>query len=163
MSFMGIITNSKNEEYMIEMLSEYFPIENIIFITDKNIDNIKNIRFETVIIDCNIKNRDMLKVIISNAKFIILNADLMLDLGILENLDLTIITYGFNSKATLTVSSVSESNIIICLQRIIKNIFGEKYEPQEFEVEINQNLDIHAVICVQSILLICQKNHLVLD
>lgn len=163
MSLMGIITNSKNEEYMIKMLSEYFPIENIFFITDKNIDNIKNIRFETVIIDCNIKNRDMLKMIISNAKFIILNADLMLDLGMLENLDLTIITYGFNSKATLTVSSVSENNIIICLQRIIKNIFGEKYEPQEFEVEINQNLDIHVVICVQSILLICQKNHFVLD
>lgn len=163
MSLMGIITNSKNEEYMIKMLSEYFPIENIFFITDKNIDNIKNIRFETVIIDCNIKNRDMLKMIISNAKFIILNADLMLDLGMLENLDLTIITYGFNSKATLTVSSVSENNIIICLQRIIKNIFGEKYEPQEFEVEINQNFDIHAVICVQSILLICQKNHFVLD
>ena len=39
MSLMGIITNSKNEEYMVKELSDYFPSQNIIFITDKNIEN----------------------------------------------------------------------------------------------------------------------------
>ena len=129
MSLMGIITNSKNEEYMVKELSDYFPFQNIIFITDKNIENVRNIKFEILAIDCNIKNIDILKLIISNAKFIILNADLTINIGMLENLDLTIITYGFNNKATLTVSSVAENNIIICLQRIIKNIFEQKKTP----------------------------------
>ena len=163
MSLMGIITNSKNEEYMVKELSDYFPSQNIIFITYKNIGNVRNIKFEILAIDCNIKNIDILKLIISNAKFIILNADLTINIGMLENLDLTIITYGFNNKATLTVSSVAENNIIICLQRIIKNIFEQKYEPQEFETKVDQNVDIHAVICIQSILLICKNKHLVLD
>ena len=62
MSLMGIITNSKNEEYMVKELSDYFPSQNIIFITDKNIENVRNIKFEILAIDCNIKNIDILKL-----------------------------------------------------------------------------------------------------
>lgn len=156
MSFIGIITNSKNEEYMTQMLSNNFS-NNIIFITNENIEYIKNIRFETVVIDAKIKDIKNLKVIVSNARYVILNSDLEINLDVLEDLSLTIISYGFNNKATLTVSSISENNLIICLQRIIKNIFDEKYEPQEFEVKIHENVDIYAVICVHILLLIYQK------
>lgn len=157
MSFIGIITNPKNEEYMAKMLSKDFPIENIIFITNKNIKNIRNIRFQTIAIDKEIKDSTNLKMIVSNANYIILNSDLNIDLEILKNLDLVVISYGFNSKATFTISSVSENNIIICLQRIIKNIFGSKYEPQELEIENTKNVDISAIICVQSIRLMYGK------
>ena len=51
MSFIGIITNPKNEEYMKKVLCKNFNISQIMFITDKNIENMKNIRFETVVID----------------------------------------------------------------------------------------------------------------
>jgi len=157
MSFIGIITNPKNEEYMTKKLSKNFLKQNIIFITDKNIEYMKNIRFETVMIDIQIKDIKNLKIIVSNAKYVILNEDLEIDLDVLENLNLVVISYGFNSKATFTVSSVSENSIIICLQRIIRNIFYEKYEPQEFEVEIDQNVDTHAVICIYILLLIYQR------
>ena len=157
MSFIGIITNPKNEEYMKKVLCKNFNISQIMFITDKNIENMKNIRFETVVIDSLINDIKNLKLIISNAKYIILNSDLVLNFALLDDLNLVVISYGFNNKATFAVSSVSDSNIIICLQRIINNIFGEKYEPQEFEIEIDKNVDIYAIICAQIILMLYQK------
>lgn len=160
MSFIGVITNSKNEEYIIEELSKKIPSKNIIFITDKNIENVKNIRFETLVIDKKINDIKHLKQVASHVKYVILNSDLSIDFRTFENLDLTVITYGFNSKATLTVSSVSENSLIICLQRIIGNVFGEKYDPQEFETKIDKNIDIYAVICVQILLLIYRKIHI---
>ena len=163
MSFIGIITNSKNEEYIIKSLSKFFPTENIVFITDKNTDSIKNIKFETVVIDSKIKDLEKLKQIVSRTRYIILNTDLMMNLEVLEDLDLTIITYGFNNKATFTVSSVSETNIIICLQRIIKNIFNEKYEPQEFEIKNYQSIDIHVIMYNQIIQFIYQKKDSIIE
>ena len=157
MSFVGIITNPKNEEYMKKILYKKFNSFQIIFITDKNIENVKNIRFETIIVDSLIKDDKNLKYIISNAKYIILNSDLKISFDLLNNLNLIVISYGYNNKATFTVSSVSDGNIIICLQRIINNIWGEKYEPQEIEIDINENVDIYVVICIQIILMIYQK------
>lgn len=160
MSFIGIITNPKNEEYMNKILSENF---NIVFINDKNIEHMRNIKFETIVIDTNIKDIQNLKTIVSSAKYIILNSDLVMDFDVLENLNLMVISYGFNNKSTFTVSSVSENHIIICLQRIIKNIFCKKYEPQEYEVEFNEDIDIYAVICVNILLLLYQKNYILLN
>ena len=157
MSFIGIITNPKNEEYMKKILHKKFNISQIIFITDNNIENMKNIRFETIVVDSLIKDIKNLKFIISNAKCIVLNSDLVINLDLLDNLNLVVISYGFNNKATFTVSSVSDSNIIICLQRIINNIYGEKYEPQEFEIEIEKNVDIYAIIYAKIIRMIYQK------
>ena len=44
MFFIGVVTNQKNESYIKNKLSKILPIENIIFITDKNILNVKNIK-----------------------------------------------------------------------------------------------------------------------
>ena len=60
------------------------PVENIIFINDKNISNVKNIKFETIIIDAKIKNKFELRKILSNAKYIILNSDIELDINIFK-------------------------------------------------------------------------------
>ena len=71
---------------------------------------------------------------------------------------MTIISYGFNNKATFTISSVSENNIIICLQRTIRNIFDEKIEPQEFEEENDTNVDINVILYEKIVQLIYSKN-----
>ena len=68
MFFVGIITNQKNETYIKNELVRKMPLENIIFINDKNISNVKNIKFETIIIDAKIKNKFELRKILSNAK-----------------------------------------------------------------------------------------------
>lgn len=158
MSFIGIVTNSKNEESMVKKIFNLFPADNIIFITSKNIDNIRNIQFETVVINGNIKDDVKLKNIITKSKYVILNTDVELEKEFWKDLNLTIISYGFNNKATFTISSVSENNIIICLQRTIKNIFYEKIEPQEFEEENDTNVDINVILYEKIVQLIYSKN-----
>ena len=149
MFFIGIITNQKNEIYIRKKLSKILPEANIMFITQNNITNMKNVQFETIVIDANVKNKMELRKIVSNAKYIILNTDINMDTNIINDLNLTIITYGFNNKATFTVSSIEEQNIIICLQRIIFNKKGIKIEPQEYKIEIDENIEKYAIIASQ--------------
>ncbi len=151
MFFIGVITNQKNEIYFKNKLSKIIPMENIIFITDKNILNIKNIKFETVIIDTKINNKIELRKILSSAKLVILNADIDMNLDVINDLSLTVITYGFNNKSTFTVSSITENSLIICLQRIILNRNGEKIEPQEYSLKVDENVEKYAIIATQII------------
>lgn len=157
MSFIGVITNVKNIDCMLKRLELYFDHEKLFFITEKNIHNMRNIKFETIVIDDRINNLIDLKYIVSNSKYVILNADLEDSLKILENLQLMVISYGFNHKATFSISSVSENNMIICLQRTIVNIANEKIEPHEIEVEIMQNSSLHAFMYMQILCMIYQK------
>lgn len=141
MFFIGIITNQKNEIYFKKEVSKYVPVENIIFITAKNIYNVKNVKFETIIMDEKINNKIEIRKIISNSKYLLLNTDIEIDIEILDNLNLTVISYGFNNKSTFTVSSIEENNMIICLQRVIFNKNGYKIEPQEYQIKNQQNVD----------------------
>lgn len=159
MAFIGIITNEKNILTMTKFLKNTFDMKDIIFISNNNIEKFKNMKFETVVVDKEIKNINQLKSIISNSKYLILNADIKIDSAILEDMNLMVITYGFQNKATFTVSSVSENNIIICLQRIMKTAQNGKYEPQEMNIKIEQNLDIHAIICMNILTMFYQKRN----
>ena len=159
MAFIGIITNEKNILTMTKFLKNTFDMKDIIFISNNNIEKFKTMKFETVVVDKEIKNINQLKSIISNSKYLILNADIKIDSAILEDLNLMVITYGFQNKATFTVSSVSENNIIICLQRIMKTAQNGKYEPQEINIKIEQNLDIHAIICTNILTMFYQKRN----
>ena len=76
--------------------------------------------------------------------------DFNANLEVLNNLNLLIITYGFNSKATFSVSSITENNIIICLQRII-NDKNKKIEPKEYSIEIEKNVEKYAIIATKII------------
>lgn len=142
MFFIGIITNQKNELYVRKELKD----QNIIFINDKNITNMRNIKFDAIVIDSKLNNKQDLRKILANTKYLILNADIEFDLKLIENLSLTIITYGFNSKSTFTVSSITENNIIICLQRIIFKANGEKIEPEEYLLKYVENIEKYAII-----------------
>ena len=147
MFFIGIVTNQKNELFIKEKLENITPDSIIIFITEKNIDNIKNIKFETILLDTQIiKKKKEIRKIISSCKYLVLNNDMEIDDSIIESMDLTIITYGFNGKSTFTISSIDENKLIICLQRIIFKENDIQIEPQEYEVRINENVDKYAII-----------------
>ena len=78
--------------------------------------------------------------IISKAKFLILNGDI--EIKVLKEIKvekpIKVITFGFNTKATITISSVKEEKIIVCLQRDIEKIDGEIIETQEKEIRISK-------------------------
>lgn len=154
MFFVGVVTNQKNELYMKNKLCKVMPVENIIFITEKNITNIKNIQFETIIIDAKINNKTEIRKIVANSKYVILNSDIDANVEMMNDLKLTVFTYGFNNKSTFTVSSIQEKNMIICLQRIILNKRKRIIEPQEYEIEIEENIDKYAIIATEILTLL---------
>ncbi len=152
MTFIGVATTGRDEEYIIKTIEKKLKDKSIkvISINNNSIENIKNVKFETIIVDDILlqedkednarmrKNKETLKRIINNSKNIILNSDIIENLDMVKNLNLTIITYGFNSKATITMSSLNEDNILVCLQRNIKILDGRILEQQEVNIELDE-------------------------
>lgn len=158
MSFIGIICENKNEKLIKEIFNNIKNRKIIIFNED-NIENFKNITFETIAIissDTKILDKnEILKNIISKAKYLIVNADIYGYLKIVNNMNLNILTYGFNSKSTITASSVDDENILICIQRNIFNINNIMIEPQEIKIsKKNNKLNTALTMGVTAILLL---------
>lgn len=160
MSFIGIITDKKNESNTIHLLRSNFNKknikENIIAINNKNINNIKNIKFDSLLINKRLSGKsDVLKKILSNSNNIIVNFDIDTRLDILQNANANIITYGFNPKSTVTTSSLEYDDILICIQRNIVNINNYILEPQEIKVEkISNNSSPYIIMGIEILTLL---------
>lgn len=146
MTFIGFVAKKKDESIFEKLLKKCLERINAkamaVVINEKSINNIKNIRFEAIIIDRNIKKEyeKELKEILKLAKYVILNSDTV-DIEKFQNMNLNVITYGFGSKCTITTSSVGDENTIICLQRSIKNLDNIEIEPQEVSVDKNESVE----------------------
>lgn len=64
------------------------------------------------------------------------------------------ITYGLNSKATITASSIHPERALICVQRCFEDIHGNRIEPQEFTVS-KKCQDMELCLAAVSIGLVC--------
>lgn len=157
MSFIGILTEHKNEIYLKKEL-EKRKWEDVYFLSENSIDNMRNITFETFVLGKEIEeNQEMIRSMAQKAKYFVLNSDIKENLPLLDNLDLTLITYGYNQKATITASSVEENKMMLCLQRSIKNVYQEEIEPQEIEIQMEQEASDDAVMELASLNLLYQK------
>ena len=131
MSLIGIIAKKKDIREIKNKLDTNYEI---IEINNKSIENLKNIKFEQIIINkdliLNEQEHNVFIKIICESKYIIINTDTNIQL--LNNIELKkplkIITYGFNSKATISISSVKEEYIILSIQREIEKVNNEKIE-----------------------------------
>lgn len=169
MAFIGIIVDSKYESGLKRILENRLNTPNkehtIIAINDKSIDNIKNIRFETILImDLSkvLAKQVVLNDLFKNLKYLVINADMESSLEAIEEMKLNVITFGFNSKSTITASSVEE-DFIICLQRNIVDVNSKMIEPQEIEVKITDKKlsnNSHNLMGIASILLIYGKKEI---
>lgn len=156
MAFIGVVTESKLEVQIKQNLKREFEKINvkatIIIINKNSIKNLFNVKFEFLIIDKNvIKNNYDLTKIILNSNRIIVNADYDENLEAIKNLKLNVITYGMNSKATLTLSSVGEEGTLLTLQRAIKNTKKELVEPQEIKISgksVSKNLYVEMILAI---------------
>lgn len=133
MPFIGIISDEKSENFICPKVQKELNLSDssVLYIKEKSIENIKNIKFETILLAREFKKVDILKTMLKDTKYLIVNSDIESNLNILDNLELTVITYGFNSKATITASSVTDDEMLICVQRNIIDIKGKEIEPQE--------------------------------
>jgi len=138
MSLVGIIANKKDIQAIKKEIKEK-NIE-IIEITKESIRNLKNIKFQEIIFLQNInlqaEEYKYMNEVISKVKYLIINEDI--DINILKNIELEktvkLITFGFNSNATITISSVKDDKIIVCLQREIEKVDGKVLEIQEKQI-----------------------------
>ena len=147
MPLVGIIAKKKDVMAIKKELGE----KNIEFIeiTKQSIKNIRNIKFQEIIFLEDIKlekeEYQYMKEIIVNSKYLILNADI--EINILKEISVDkptkTITFGFNSKSTITISSVKDEKIIVCIQRDIEKVNGKILEIQEKELVCKNNKKIY--------------------
>lgn len=143
MPFIGIISEENTENCIDRKISKELNLgeSSVLFIKEQSIENIKNIKFETILIARKFKKVECLKKLLENATYLVINSDIESNLNLLENMKATVVTYGFNTKASITASSVSEEEMLLCIQRSFQNKEKENIEPQEIKVPICENVN----------------------
>lgn len=142
MTFIGIISDYKS----FEKIEEYFLNKkldiSLIHINKNSILNIKNIKFETLIIDCNLKDFDREKLVIEhiykNSKYLVINTDINKLEMLISEPKVKKITYGLNRKSDITVSSITDTDILIYRQKNICNIENKTYEIGEQLIKLKE-------------------------
>ena len=136
MPLIGIVAKKKDIKAIKNELKES-NVE-IIELTKQCVKNLKNIKFEEIIfledISLNEDEYKYMNEMILKAKYIIFNSDI--EMKILKQIQKPIkfITFGFNSKSTITISSIKEEKVIVCIQRDIEKTNGKILEIQEKEI-----------------------------
>lgn len=162
MSFVGILCTPKQETYIKQILQQYVPLGNLIILKEENMENFKNITFETVAIFSNqgslFHKVEILEKIMEKAKYVIMNADEPIVLKPHTNVNGNVITYGFNTKSTITASSVKEDRILLCIQRGFQNRYAQMLEPQEILVPLQgHKMNTSVLMGLETIHLIYEK------
>lgn len=144
MPFIEIITDTKSQIQLNKSIKKE-QVNNceILYIKEKNIDNIKNIKLETLVINKKIKDMEKISKIIENTKNVIIN----LDFNKIEKQN-KFISYGYNSKSDITISSIDEDEALIYIQKEITSIFGRKIEPQEVKVKLKSDINIYNIMII---------------
>lgn len=157
MPFIGVISEENTENCIDNIISEKLKLKesSVLFIKENSIENIKNITFETIILARKFKNTEILKKMLEKATYLVINSDIENNLSLLDNMQAEVVTYGFNSKATITTSSVKEDEMMLCIQRNFENKENEIVEPQEIKTPIYKNAN--CTMAILAVLLIYGK------
>ena len=157
MSLIEIITDDDSKAHLSKVINKHMVNENeIIYIKEENLSNVKNIKLETTIINSKIYNIEIVKNIIKNSKYLIINIDYNQEINnYIENKN--VITYGYNSKSDITVSSIKEEKSFLSLQRNITSIFGKQIEIQEIAANINYNINVYNVMIIIALTILYAK------
>lgn len=143
MKTIGIFDNT-NYNYILNFLRKAYKINLVNDFKIYNAFSMKNIVNEydilLILAEVNKMNIEKIKHVITKSKILIINGEdnKLYEIIKESNLnDVFVLTYGFNSKSTLTVSSIDnlENKVICFLQRGIKNINNELIEPKEIVVQ----------------------------
>ena len=139
MSFIGVVASRKCFEKIKNKVLEKRKEGTISFvlINVRSIENVKNIKFEAIILEDKLEKfenkKEILDRICKNSQYVIINSDINGEEEISN--DKKKITYGLNRKAMVTVSSISDSDILIYWQKNIKNREGKLIEIEEKRIQ----------------------------
>ena len=163
MSFIGILSENKVFENIKSKLVELANLKkfNIISINSKSIENIKNISFELIIIDSDwnkIQNKEILESLSKKSKYILVNTDINKITNEIEAKKL--ITYGLNQSAQITVSSITQSDILIFIQKNFKTNKNKIIEVAEKRLKLSESckLKTYEILMLYTIFLLYNDN-----
>ena len=145
----GLIADISNPDYetRLAILRKKAQLDNII-IDDEILSNI------ATRIDSNIRELEgTLNKLIAKSEYVIVNEDIGTIIDLLKDIKSNIISYGFNSKSTITMSSVTDDSIQVSVQR---NIISKKSEVEQQEISLNKEAksDVYDIMLLISLLLI---------
>ena len=155
MVLIGIVANKKCFEIIKTEIMKREKQINIIHITPLSLENMKNIKFDTVIIEEDLKKyqnqKEQLKKICKEASYVIINTDINQEYKEIESKNL--ISCGINQNAIVTISSNSEEDILIFWQKSIENKIGNKIEIEERRIkkEEQSTLKIDEILILYAI------------
>ena len=119
MPFIEIITDSKSQTQLNKVITKKMVNDcDILFIKDKNIENTKNIKLETLVLNRSVENDELMSKIMKNSKNLILNLDLNENLQYEDSCN--VISYGYSSKS----------------------------EPQEIKVNVRADMNVYNIMIV---------------
>lgn len=136
MSFIGVIASRKCFENIKRKIEEKEKGKkiNLLQINLRSIDNVKNVRFETIIMEDNIEKfkekREMIEKFCQEAQYVMINSDKNPTLIDQEETDRRI-TYGLNQKAMVTISSIRDTDILVYWQKRLLDKEGRIIEIEE--------------------------------
>lgn len=164
MSFVGIIANDRDFKNIRKTFSgkDICKSISLIEINEKNLENIRNITFETIIfcrdINCSNIQTSYLNKLCENVDYLVINSDFNLHTPPLTNKKCTIITFGLNQKSTVTISSISESGFVLSLQKNItkKNNQIQEMEEKSIKTKNTNNFNLYKIL-IQYIIKIIYK------
>jgi len=78
--------------------------------------------------------------------YLIVNADDKEIFPLLSGSEAQLITYGFNARACITASSVTDDGLQVCIQRAFYGMAGEERLPQEFSARVGQREESESVL-----------------
>lgn len=118
MFFIGFITD-KNSEYNIKNnFKSINKDNNLIFLNNDNIENYKNVCFDSLVLNDKINNSFILNKILKKSKYILCNTDINFN-NVVDSICSNLITFGYNSKANVTISSVTDDDFLLFIQNNI--------------------------------------------
>ncbi len=167
MHFIGIFSNHSEYEIIKQNIIKILDRKDLelIHISSNNIQNMKNIVFETIVLchqeNMNDEQKSVLNKLCSNCMFIIVNADAFCKTKMIGNKKTNCVSYGLNQKSTITVSSIQEDKAILSIQRNINNLEKKTIEMGEMEVDVKKyKLDqIENILAIFAIYLVYSKEN----
>lgn len=167
MHFIGIFSNHSEYEMIKQNIIKIVNRKDLelIHISSKNIENMKNIVFETIVLchqeNINDKQKCILNKLCSNCIFVIINADAFCNTKVISNNKTNCISYGLNQKSTITISSIQEDKAILSIQRNISNLEQKTIEMGEIGIDLNKDKPnpIENILAIFAIYLIYSKEN----
>ena len=159
MSFIGVIANRKCFENIKKKIKEEIKDEtmNFILINLRSIENIKNVKFETIIVDDDLskfKNyQEILNKVFEKVHYLLLNTDRNEEMP-------NAISYGLNQKASVTVSSISDTGLLVYWQKVLKDRNGNTTEIEERRIqkEKGESLKVYETLVIYTLLKLYHQN-----